>query len=68
MDFTFTGGNRVEMTPTMTPPISMMVDSVAGYVRSMAKSDWGQKLSDTAMKKLESVIEPLHIGTLQTRH
>lgn len=62
--FRFENG-KAEMTPTMSPPISMMVDNIAGHVRSMAKSKPMQNLADKALKKLETVIEPVHYGTYE---
>lgn len=60
--FRFENGTA-EMTPAMSPPISMMVDNIAGFVRGMAKSKPMQNLADKALKKLETVIEPVHCGT-----
>lgn len=61
--FSFVGGS-VEMTPTMSPPISMMVDNIAGYVRDMAKGKTMKELTDKALKKLEQLIEPVHRGEI----
>lgn len=60
--FRFQNG-KAEMTPTMTPSVSMMIDSIAGYVRDMAKGEALKELTDRGLKKLETVIEPVHYGT-----
>ncbi len=62
--FRFCGG-KVEMTPTMTPPISVMVDNIAGFVKDMAKGESMKDLAGKALKKLETVIEPVHHGKIE---
>lgn len=62
--FRFEGG-KVEMTPTMTPPVTMMIDNIAGYVKDMAKGKTMQDLTGKALKKLETLVEPVHHGMIE---
>ena len=61
MRFSFQGKNVV-MTPSGEPTISIMLSSIAGYVRSMFEQKQLKELAGLALKKLETVIEPLHYG------
>jgi len=60
--FRFENGT-VTMLPTMYPSVSMMVDNIAGFVRDMAKGQTMKRLADKGLKKLESIMEPIHFGT-----
>lgn len=62
--FRFEGG-KAEMTPTMTPPVTMMIDNIAGYVKDMAKGETMKDLTGKALKKLETIIEPVHYGVIE---
>ncbi len=59
--FSFQGKNVV-MTPSGEPTISIMLSSIAGYVRSMFEQKQLKELAGLALKKLETVIELLHYG------
>ncbi len=59
--FRFENGTAT-MTPSMYPSVAMMVDDVAGHVRGMAKGNAMKNLADKALKKLETVMEPVHCG------
>ena len=60
--FRFENG-KAAMTPSMVPSVTMMVDNIAGFVRDMAKSQSMKNLADKALKKLETIMEPVHYGT-----
>lgn len=55
-------GNNVIMTPCGEPSISIMLSSIAHYVRNMFEKKQLKELAGFALKKLETVIEPLHYG------
>lgn len=55
-------GEDVVMTPSGDPPISVMLESVSSYVRDMFSQKQIKELAGLTLKKLETVIEPLHYG------
>ncbi len=60
--FSFQNGGAVVMTPTGDPPISTMIDGIADPVRSMFSQKKLKDLAGATLKKLETIIEPLHYG------
>lgn len=59
--FRFANG-KVTMQPSMYPSSAMMVDNIAGFVKEMAKGKTMEELTDKALKKLQSILEPTHCG------
>jgi len=57
-------GNKVQMKPSTTPDISIMVDNVTNSIKDFVKNKTLEKLTKKAMKKIEKIIEPIHKGRI----
>lgn len=64
LKFSFLGNGEVDMIPSSSPPVTIMIESVAWYIRDLIKVKKLKFLADTALDKAEELIEPVHHGKI----